>query len=849
MTAPSLEASRMSGMTAVTLKGLWANKSRFGLSSLAVIISVAFLTAMLILTSQLAGTASDDIAEAYSGIDAVVLGEELGEAMAGPGGGLAVRSAIDSSAVDQLLAVDGVDSAVGIRTGSVQLLDADGGLISTGAQTTTGETWVAQPTLSTFALVDGTAPTTGIVIDRLTAEETSLVVGDEVQVLTEAGTAVLAVEGIATYGAADNAPSTATILFGADSQLLGTAGFDRVVIELTAGAEVIGIANAVSEVDVMTGAAYVVDLQDVVASEASFRTTFLLAFAFIALIAGTTIIYNTFVIAVAQRTRELALLRSIGASRAQVLKSVMGEAAVIGVVASMVGAIVGVGAAYGLIALFEAIGLDFGTGALVVTVDSLLIGFAVGLVVTLMSAFVPARKAADTPPIAALRDAAVDPSGVSRTRNRIATVLLVAGTASAIAGAAAGAWVPAVGGVLVAFIGVIVGGPMVSGWFASVAAGPLERLGGTVGRLAGTNAARNPRRSASTALALTLGVALIAFFTVVASSLSGTAASDTDAALSADQVITPLAASGGPAMPTYLAGSVADGIEIGDGVTSVAAVASTIVVVNGDSAFAAGVFVDQLETVYDLDVVAGSLDDVSNSAIAVHVDAGEGMAVGDELTVMFPESGPVSVTIAALYETDLPGQIPARYVFDEAAFTAASPDAGDALILVATDGSTAALAALDASVPQGAVLQSADEYVDSLGSAVDTFRNFVYALLGAAVIIAVVGIANTTVMAIGERTKEIGMLRAVGMTAKQVRQMVRNEAMLLSAQGSLVGLVLGVGGAYATFSALADGQITLVLPTTSLLVIAFAAAASGVMAAAWPAWRASRMAPLEAIAS
>lgn len=850
ITGPGAGSGRkLSGMTAVTLKGLWANKSRFGLSSIAVIISVAFLTAMLILTSALAGTASEDVAVANAGVDAVVFGEELGLGDGPPGAEEVIRAEIDASVIDSLLATEGVDDAVGIRSTAAQLLDGDGSVVDLGNQLPVGENWVANEALANFTLVEGTAPVDGVVIDRYLADTAGLAVGDVTRVLTPAGIEDVAVDGIATFGEADHAPEVATILFAPDDALLGTGGFERVVVETdlsTAALEAV-----VGSGSVQTGAAYVADLQNIIDTESSFQQTFFLAFAAIAFVAGTTIIYNTFVIAVAQRTRELALLRSIGASRRQVLNAVMGEAAVIGVVASALGAAAGIGSAYGLVALFDAIGFSLLTSSLTVTVDSLIIGAVVGLVVTLLSAFVPARKAANTPPIAALRDAAVDPSAVSRTRNTIASALLIGGIAAATFGAIDGTWEIAVGGVLAAFIGVITGGPLLAGIIARFAGAPLEAIGGAVGRLASTNAARNPRRSASTALALTLGVALIAFFTVLASSLAGTAAADTEAALSADQVVTPFETFGGPDSVAYLPPSVADSIELGNGVEAVVPLATTQVFTDGGMTLAAGAEIADLDQVYTLDVVAGSLSDVAGTAIAVQADVADEAVVGDELTLTFPQSGELTVTIAAIFDNNLPGQFAAGYLFAEDALLGSAPEAGDALIFAITDGSSDAVAALATSIEQaggGAVLQSADEYVSSLGSAVDSFLNFIYALLGAAVIIAVVGIANTTVMAVGERTKEIGMLRAVGMTSSQVRAMIRNEALLLSIQGSVIGLGIGIGACYAVFSALAEGQFAISLPITSLAVLGVLAAVSGVAAAAWPAWRASRMAPLEAMA-
>ncbi|MFK7918498.1 MAG: FtsX-like permease family protein [Ilumatobacter sp.] len=840
----------LSGMSAVTMKGLWANKSRFGLSAFAVIISVAFLTGMLILTSAIGGTASDDLASANAGVDVVVLGESLGSGEGPPGAEATIRAAVSSDVVTALQGADGVIDAAGIRTGSAQLVDLNGALLGTSAQQALGETWVSNTTLSPFELSTGDAPSaTGVVIDAFTARETGLEVGDQVRVVTESSSALMNVNGIANYGGGEGQPDTSTLLFADSTTMLGTDGFDRVVVETSLDVSTVStlLAEAGNDVvDVQSGVDYVADLQSLADTQATFQSTFLLAFALIALVAGTTIIYNTFVIAVAQRTRELALLRSIGASRRQILSAVMIESAVIGLVASIMGAAAGIGTAFGLLALFDAIGFTITTAPLVIPASSVIIGMVVGVVVSLVSAFVPARKAAGTPPIAALRDAAVDPSGLSPTRNVVGGVLLLGGVAASVVGAVVETWEIAVGGVLAAFVGVIVGGPMMSGWFSRSIAGPAETLGGTVGRLAGTNAARNARRSASTALSLTLGVTLIAFFTVVVSSLSGSTASDTKAAMQADVVISSLFSGGGPDDITNVPGSVADAIPVGDGVEVVVPIASTIAIEDGSGVFVAGVDVDALGEVYRLDVTAGSLGDVTADSIAVQVDAADGLGVGDELRLTFPGAGEQTLTIAALYDNDLPGLAPPRFVFEAAAFAELAPDAGDSLVLARTDGSDQAFAAV-AAAADGTRVQTSEQFIDSMGSMVDAFRNFVYGMLAVAVFIALVGIANTTVMAIGERTREIGMLRAVGMTAKQVRQMVRSEALMLSIQGSLLGLALGVGGSYAVFTAIGDGGLTLTLPITSLVIIGLGGAVSGVLAAAWPAWRAARMEPLEAM--
>lgn len=863
MSTTSRMTSGPKGMTAVTLKGLWANRSRFGLSALAVVISVAFLTAILLLTQAISGTASEDIAAANAGIDGVVEGVQIGTGEGPPGAEASIQASVPAATLASVQSVDAVADAVGVQSGYAQVVDGDGELVTNAALVYESRNWVENSDLNPYTLAAGSAPVADgqVVLEVGIAEAADVAVGDPVTVATASGSIEATVTGLATYGGADGAPATSAVLFD-DAQASALAvdpGFDRVLVQFVEGADEVSALQAIeaaagsTDVVVLAGSDFVAETQAAIEARTSFQSIFLLAFALIALIAGVTIIYNTFVIAVAQRTRELALLRSIGASRRQVLGSVMSEAAVIGVVASAAGAALGVLGAFGLSAFFETIGLSFLEGGVSVSTTPLLTGALVGLVVTLLSAWFPARSAAGIPPIAALRDASVDVSATSNVRNAAAAMLLVGGIGACVWGAAAASWEPAVAGIVSTFVGVVVGGPLIAGLVASVIGRPIQRVVGVVGGLARTNAVRNPRRSASTALALTLGVGLVTFFTIIAGSMSGTAASDAEAALRADAVVRSSAPAQGPNQPSSIPSDLAGDVAAIDGVDAVSAVANTMVVIDGEGTLLAGIDVDSIDTTYDLAVSAGSLDDLAVGTIAVAAGAADGLDIGDAVTVQIPQQGSVTYTVAALYENNLPGTEPAEYLVAGDVLEAAAPGMADSVVFLTFDGSSdSAMAALEASVDAtpGATLQTVDEYIDSLGGAIDTFRNFVYAMLGVAVLIALVGIANTTVMAVNERTRELGMLRAVGMTARQVRRMVRTESLMLSIQGAGVGLLLGIGGAAAAFAALsAEEGIALVVPYGQLAWIAGLAAASGVLAAAWPAWRASRLDPLEAMAA
>lgn len=857
-------APRTSGMTRVTTAGLWANRSRFTLTGLAVLLSVAFLTAMLILTTTISGTASDDIREANAGIDLVVTGAELGESAesGGPRGADTLSSVVPLGTETSLTALDGVDDAVGIVNGYARALDADGIPVDTGVITYTGQNWV-DGELGTHTLVDGTAPTGAdqVVLETRTADELGLAIGDSVEVLTSTGTLDVEVAGTADYATSSSDPDAAIVFFddAVAADVLAATGLERIVVDGTADAAAVAAAVGTdplgNPLTVTTGADYAQGLVDDVESRTSFQTTFLLFFAGVALVAGTTIIYNTFVIAVAQRTRELALLRTIGASKRQVLGSVMIEAAVIGVLASAVGAAFGVVTVFGLISLFEAIGLSFLAGSPVITAPSLVAGFVVGVLATLGSAYAPARKAASIAPIAALRDAVNDTSAASIVRNGFAVALLLCGIVLGIWGVVAGDWLPATAGIVSAFVGIIVGGPGVTSIFSRSVDGVIGRFrdkdSTIVGRLARMNAIRNPKRSASTAFALTLGVALISFFTVMASSLGASTSSDVSDALASDLVVESLSTGpiGEATIPADLDTTIA-GI---DGVTSISSLRVTTALTDGTGLVVGSVDADAVTTTYDLGVTDGSLAALEDGQIAVsqtYLDTLETpLAVGDTVELAFPAAGIVETEIGAIVANDLPGLAPS-FIFDTATLDGIVGPGLDDTIYVTTDGSEAAFAAIEEAVGSagGATLFTADAYADSLGSFIDTFTNFVYAMLAVAVVIAVVGIANTTVMAVNERVKEIGMLRAVGMTSKQIRSMIRNEAAMLSVQGSVVGLAFGIAAAYVAFSALGgDEGIIISVPVVTMAWIALAGAVSGVLAAAWPAWKASRLPPLEAM--
>jgi putative ABC transport system permease protein len=840
-------------MTTVTVQGLRRSRSRFILTAIAVILSVAFFTSVMQLTSSLRGTAKSDIASATKGIDAVVRGAKIGKPRnAGPVS-VDVRAELTSADVNAVADLTGIAATVAIVSVNANVVKSDGQIVDTGALGTRAEIWVVDSTLNTHRLVRGKAPVgrDQVVIERTIAEKANVDVGDQIRIATDAATITARVSGIADYATAKGSPLNGTVFFadGEAASLLETSSYDRIVVRSSKPdslvSELKGALSNSKTTEVVAGAEFTADQQNEATSRTSFQTTFLSFFALVALLAGTTIIFNTFVISVQQRTKEIAMLRAIGTSKQQVLKSVLGEAALVGVFASGIGVGVGLLLFRLMIKVFEAIGLSFLSTDASVSLSSLIGPFLIGIVVTVASAALPARKAAGVAPMEALRDQAVDNSSIAQTRTIATAVIFVGALLFGVMGAVSSSgsmWALATG---LGFVGVIVGGPVLVRGSTATIGRLLSRFGGQTGNIARTNLSRNPKRNASTSFSLSLGIALIVLFTSVAASLSDGVASDVKAGLRADHVVTTSAT--GPGALASIPRSTIEAISKVSGVKTVSALSSATLIINGEGTSAAVIDPKSFSKLYDLKTTGAPLRDLATNEIAVQRSTNR--RVGDTVKVSFADRPAADMKVVTVFGRSLPGSPDSpRYLLNASAVEKAAVTA----VYLQTDSKSKTLGAIDDTV-QGAGamrLRDKDGYLDSLASSADTFRNFVYALLAIALLISLVGIANTTMLSINERRREIGVMRAIGTTGRQVRRIVRLEALLLSIHGSVIGTVLGLAGATAAFSLLASDQgFSLTIPWSSLLIIALAGSCAGVVAAAWPAWRASKMDPLAAIAS
>jgi putative ABC transport system permease protein len=722
--------------------------------------------------------------------------------------------------------------------------------------------WPEAEAFNPMTLREGRAPASGdeVVIDASSADIGDLAVGDATVVLTAAGPVPVTVVGIAGWGDADSPLGASITAMTPDyaQQVLGVPG--KVTAIQVAGAGLSQdelrdrIVAAMPEgVEVLTGDEITAEEQGAIADLISFFGTFMLTFALIALFVGSFIIYNTFSILVAQRNREMALMRAIGASRRQVLGSLLLEAVVVGLIASVLGLVVGMGVAVMLKGLLAALGMEVPAGGLVVAGGTVVAAFLVGVLVSVAAAVIPARKASRIPPVAAMSDVGVGITTRVKRRSIIGAAVVVAGGALlfvGLFGAVDNALLLVGIGAAVLFVGVAVLGPLIAVPVARLVGAPIARLKGVTGALARENSLRNPKRTASTASALMIGVALVGFITIFAASARASLDDIIDRTFRGDFVID----SG-----TFGAGGFDPGLaERLNQLPEVAAASGARISeaeVDGQVQFLFAVDAATIDQIFDAGIVSGSLDDLDATAIGVWDERAEdeGWSVGDTVSVRFPETGVQPFRIAILFENrELVGT---SFVMSTTAFDVNVPVRLDTSVFVAAapgvDPTTAraAVEALTDEYPTATVLDQT-EYKEAQSASFNQLLGLVYVLLFLAILIALLGIANTLALSILERTRELGLLRAVGMTRSQLRSTVRWESVIIAVLGSILGLVIGIFFGWALVRALAsEGFGTFVVPVGSLAVIVVLAALAGVAAAILPARRAARLDVLDALAT
>ncbi|MET7615823.1 ABC transporter permease [Streptomyces sp. NPDC005408] len=846
-------------MFRTALRNVLAHKARLLMTVLAVMLGVAFVSGTLVFTDTLGNAYRKQSAKSYDNVAVAVTtyaGQSDGKKDPG----------INTKTLEKIRGLDGVASATGRVSGFAGVADQDGKLIgngwsNTGANFAPGKDGKD----SAYTFTDGSGPVqdSQIALDEDSAAKGKYRVGDTVRVATNGPAKEYTLSGVfTTEDGAVNAGGS-LVLFDtsvAQKLYLQPGYFKDVTIAAAAGASDQKILDAVTpllpkDATAQTGKQLADDQARQIEDGLSNLNTMLLAFAAIALFVGIFLIANTFTMLVAQRTRELALMRAVGASRRQVKRSVMLEALVVGALASAIGFVLGIGLATGLRSAMTSFGAKVPAGPLVVSPTAIVAALAVGVLVTVLAAWLPARRAAKIPPVAAMGSAHLPATTKSLVvRNTIGSVITLAGLAAIFAGAAAGknqGRMMIGAGAFLALIGIIVLIPLLSRPVIALVRPLLHRLFGVSGKLAGQNALRNPRRTGATASALAIGLTLVTGLTVIGVTLGQAIDKMTTDNIRADYLVT---MAGGGALDK----SALTALEKAKGVAAVSPQQATSLEVKGEWQSASAVTPGDVEKVFDLKTVSGSLATLGKGQIAVAEDTAKsnGWKAGDVLPVNFGDdrdggkAATKNVTVGAIYQGNeflspvlVSTQLVAPYE--------AKPFIPE--IWVKTDGGATGAneqALVDAlgDNPAMSVMDQQD-IRNKFGGMINTMLNIMYGLLAMALIIAVLGVINTLAMSVFERQQEIGMLRAIGLDRRKVKRMIRLEAVVISVFGAVVGIGLGSFLAWALGETLKSDipNYALVVPWDRIGIFLLLAGVVGVLAALWPARSAAKLNMLTAI--
>jgi putative ABC transport system permease protein len=845
-------------MLAITLKGLWSHKRRLTGTFLAVLLGVAFLSGTLVLGDTLRANFDTLFTSVTGDTGAVVRSAtKVDSNPASP------RGPIDASLAERVHAAPGVAAVQPVVDGLGQIVGRDGKVLSTQGPPRASN-WIPDPGLTPFRLAEGRAPRgpSEVVINRGAAKDGGLGIGDRTTIDTPAPVPVTIV-GIVTFQDADGfggSSYTGFTLEDANRYLAGKP--HQVTSILVKGAPGVSQQELVAGlrpllpagVEAITGQQLSDEsISDINQGFLGLFRTFLLVFAGIALFVAMFSIANTFSIIVAQRLRESALLRAIGASRRQVLWSVVEEALTVGLVASLAGLGGGVGIAMGLKGLFKVAGFPLPTSGLVLSGGSAALSLGVGVGVALLAGVLPALRASRVAPLAALRDVAAEGAVISRARVIAGAVVAAVGVAATLGGVLAGgdATTQLVGsGAFLLVVGVVVLGPVAARPASRVLGAPLRRLRGITGALAEQNAMRNPRRTSGAAMALLIGVAVVTLFTVFTASIQASIRESVSRSFGGDLAIT----SSGFAAPR-LDPRLADAIARLPEVRQAVGIGTGRALVGGSAQEVDIADPSRLGGVVDLRIDAGSIDGLSGRrmAVAKGVADDRGWRLGQSVPVRFADGATEAFTIGAIYD----GQdaVIGSYLLPRDQWEPHNAGAADGSVLIALRSGVdlaagrAAVERVTAAWGQPEVRDRA-QYTDSLTSMLDPGLTVVYVMLVLAIVIALIGIANTLSLSIHERTRELGLLRAVGETRGQVRAMVRWESVIVALFGTIAGLGLGVFLGWALVRAAGSGGVgSFAAPPGQLAIILAVGGLAGVLAGLRPARRAAKLNLLAAIAS
>ncbi len=848
-------------MVRIAWRSLSAHKLRTFLTTLAILLGVAMISGTYVLTDQIDRGFTEIFADAYQGIDATITREASfsGGQMVGGAQGL------PASLVDEVREVEGVGAVDGYVNGAGAVA-VDGKLVQTGGAPTlffsVGEETVDQ---SSVYVQGGRPENPGevAVVQKMATDE-SLTLGSKVTVITDAGSEDATVTGVFTFGAEDSLGGALLVqctLEDASRWFAMEGRVSQIDVRAEPGTSPETLVERIQPVlpdyaEVKTGDQAAAD-QTKSVSEAigQFLRPALLAFGGIAVLVGAFIIFNAFSMTVAQRRREFAMLRALGASRRQVLFTVTAEALVMGVLASVIGLFAGLGVAAGVNAVFTSVGFDIPRSGLIMEPRTVVIALAVGIIVTLLSAIVPAQRATQVPPIAALQEGAVMPrSRLGRYAPVFAAAIAAIGVALILvgmygSGSTTYRLAALAAGAVLMFVAVALVSKFFVGPVAATLGWPLQRLSPISGRLARDNTQRNPGRTAATASALMIGLGVVVFVAVFAQGMKSSFIDSVDNMVTGDYVI-----SGGNfvTLPTNTTSRVQDipNIDVAAGLNAqqVQAEGDTVTTLYGVETAA-------FDSVWDMDWVSGGDDallaELDAGSVVIEEQTAERLAVGvgDTVSVATVDGGEAELEVIGVYRD--PIILGGMVVGDEAYSSLFAKPQLFTVVASLKEGADLvqtkqAIEDALADTPT-AMVRTIDEYKENIVGMINQLLNLLYGLLAMSVIISLFGIINTLVLSVYERTREIGLLRAIGSSRRQVRSTVRYESVITSVMGGVMGIVVGSVFAYVVTTRFGGEGITFSLPVVQLLIFLALAIVVGVLAAILPARRAARIDILEAI--
>ena len=846
-------------MLRLTLRNLAANKARFMMTTFAVVLGVGFVVSSFVLSDGLRSTFNRLSEDITAGTDLLVRPtSDFGEPLPLP-----------EDLVAEIRSVDGVDNAVAFMESAeneIQPIKADGTTITTSGPPQITFAWTGETEIGAFTVVEGAAPDgpAEFSMDHTAAAQHGFEVGRTYDLITPLGVQEDFTLVATTSFGADNATVGATLMhvsLDEAQRLFGDDGLvQQIAVNLDDDADTAAVTDAIAP---LLGAepAEIVDQATVTAEQADeFNSgitivgNVLLGFAIVSLFVSIFIIYNTFAIVLGQRVREMGLLRAIGADPAQLRRSVMAEAVIVGLVASVIGLAAGVGIAALLTAVFEAIGAELPAYPTILATRTIAIAMVLGVGVTVASSIAPARAAAGVPPIVALRDGAV----ITRDNGRRRLVRGGITMAVGIALGCFGLFGPSLStlfliltlgtAAVLVFLGLTLASPAVARPLTSLLGWPVAKLMGTAGGLARGNASRNPRRTATTAAALMIGLSLVTMGYVVGESVKTSLGSLIEDSVTADYVIA------GNEDDSGISPALADDLAASDRFSAVTGMRYDDARLGDDVREVTALDLGAIDQLFDIDLLEGSIPSSdATDVIVLHDELAADLAVGvgNTVPIEFVSGYTAELTVAGIYgdATILEDPLVPDQVFDAAGasetdewIAAALPDG------VSTVDVAPLVAQLQQTYPQVSI-DTASEFQQSFEDTIDSALLVVNALLALAIVIALIGIANTLALSVHERTRELGLLRAVGMTRRQTRRMVRWEAVLVALFGAVLGVAAGTLFGWGAVSALpADtfgGSLTIPVPQIAQIVVLAAAAT---LIAAWlPARRAGRLDVLDAI--